>query len=124
MVLTNELMKLDEVPTEALVILAKLLHPFAPHLGEEAWEMLGRQPSIQPQAWPTYDPALCEQDEVEVPVQINGKVRDRISVPADLGKAELEQAAKAAPKVADQLSGQTIVKTIVIPGRMVNFVVK
>jgi leucyl-tRNA synthetase len=122
MVLTNELMKLDEVPTEALVILAKLLHPFAPHLGEEAWEMLGRQPSIQPQAWPTYDPALCEQDEVEVPVQINGKVRARITLSKDATEAQALAAAQTLPALAPYLEGKPLRKAIWVPNKILNLI--
>jgi leucyl-tRNA synthetase len=122
MVLTNELMKLDEVPAEALDILAKLLHPFAPHLGEEVWELLGHPPSIQYEAWPAYDPALCEQDEVEVPVQINGKVRARITLPKDATEAQALAAAQALPTLAAHLEGKTLRKTIWVPGKILNLI--
>ncbi len=94
MVLSNELLKLDKVPTEALEVLAKLLHPFAPHLGEEVWEMLGHRPSIQHEPWPAHDPALCEEDQVEVPIQINGKVRGRITLPKDATEDQALAAAR------------------------------
>ncbi|MBW1756356.1 MAG: leucine--tRNA ligase [Deltaproteobacteria bacterium] len=122
MVLTNELMKLDEVPTEALGVLAKLLHPFAPHLGEESWAMLGQPPSIQTQAWPSYDPALCEQDEVEVPVQINGKVRARITLPKDATEAQALTAAQTLPALAPHLKGKPLRKTIWVPNKILNLI--
>jgi leucyl-tRNA synthetase len=122
MVLTNELMKLDEVPTEALGVLAKLLHPFAPHLGEETWAMLGQPPSIQTQAWPSYDPALCEQDEVEVPVQINGKVRARITLPKDATEAQALTAAQTLPALAPHLKGKPLRKTIWVPNKILNLI--
>ena len=121
MALSNELTKLDPVPTDALEVLAKLLHPFAPHLGEEVWEMLGHRPSIQNQPWPTYDPALCEEDEVEVPVQINGKVRGRVTVPRDATEDQALAAARQA--LASQLEGKTLRKTIWVPGKILNLIV-
>jgi leucyl-tRNA synthetase len=121
MVLTNELMKLEQVPTEALDVLATLLHPFAPHLGEEVWERLGHPPSIQTQPWPTYDPALCEEDEVEVPVQINGKVRGRIQLPKDATEAQALAAAQEA--LPTQLEGKPLRKTIWVPNKILNLIV-
>jgi len=122
MVLSNELMKLEQVPTEALEVLAKLLHPFAPHLGEELWEMLDHSPSIQSQAWPEYDPALCEEDEVEVPVQINGKVRARITLPKDATEDQALEAARKAEVVAAQLAAKPLRKTIWVPNKILNLI--
>ena len=122
MVLTNELMKLDEVPIEALDVLAKLLHPFAPHLGEEVWEMLGHPPSIQREPWPTYDPALCEEDEIEVPVQINGRVRGRITLPKGATQEEALAAVRAASSLAGHLEGKTLRKTIWVPNKILNII--
>ena len=121
MVLSNELMKLDQVPAEALEVLAKLVHPFAPHLGEELWEMLGQAPSIQRAAWPTFDPALCEEDEVEVPVQINGKVRGRITLPKDASEDQALAAAREA--LASQLQDKPFRKTIWVPNKILNLIV-
>jgi len=121
MVLSNELTKLEAVPAEALEVLATLLHPFAPHLAEEIWEMLGHSPSIQNQPWPTYDPALCEEDEVEVPVQINGKVRGRITVPKQATEEQALSAARQA--LAGHLEGKTLRKTIWVPGKILNLIV-
>ena len=121
MVLTNELMKLDKVPTEPLEALAKLLHPFAPHLGEELWEMLGHVPSIQAQPWPIHDPALCEEDEIEVPVQINGKVRARITLPKDATEDQALAAAREA--LTTQLADKPLRKTIWVPNKILNLIV-
>jgi len=120
MVLSNELMKLEQVPSEALEVLAKLLHPFAPHLGEELWQMLGHGPSIQHQPWPKHDPALCEEDEVEVPVQINGKVRGRITLPKDASQEQALAAAKEA--LSGHLEGKTLRKTIWVPNKILNLI--
>jgi leucyl-tRNA synthetase len=122
MVLSNELMKLERVPSRPLEVLAQLLHPFAPHLGEELWEMLGRSPSIQREPWPAYDPALCEEDEVEVPVQINGKVRGRIKLPKTATEEQALAAAREAPGVSNHLQGKTLRKTIWVPGKILNLI--
>jgi leucyl-tRNA synthetase len=121
MVLSNELMKLEQVPIQALEVLARLVHPFAPHLGEEAWQMLGHAPSVQHEAWPDYDPALCEEDEVEIPVQINGKVRARITLPKDATKDQaLVLAQQALPS---QLEGKPPRKIIWVPNKILNLIV-
>ena len=123
MILTNELMKLDRAPVECLGVLAKLLHPFAPHLGEEMWEMLGRPPSIQCEPWPDYDPSLCEEDEVEVPVQVNGKVRARIVLARDATEAQALAAARQSPSLAAQLADKELRKVIWVPGKILNLIV-
>jgi leucyl-tRNA synthetase len=122
MVLSNELNKLDQVPAKSVETLAQLLHPFAPHLGEEVWEMLGNEPSIQAAAWPSFDPALCEQDEVEIPVQINGKVRARITLPKDADEKTALQAALSQEPIAQQLQGRQIRKTIWVPNKILNLI--
>jgi leucyl-tRNA synthetase len=104
--------------------LALLLSPFAPHLAEELWELLGHKDSIGKTAWPKADLAHLKEDSVELPVQINGKVRDRVVVPAGAEAAVIVAAAKAAPKIAEALKGAEIMKEIVIPGKMVSFVLK
>jgi leucyl-tRNA synthetase len=99
---------------------ARLLEPFAPHLAEELWEDLGHRDSCARAPWPAWEPALAIADQVEVPVQVNGKVRARVTVPKDADAAALEAAARTA--AASQLAGFTVKKVITIPGRMVNFV--
>jgi leucyl-tRNA synthetase len=124
MVLTNELMKRDPVPLRAVATLAQLLHPFAPHLAEEVWSTLGHAPSIQAVPWPEYDPALCEETEVEIPVQVNGKLRGRIRLPKDAAEDQAVAAAKADPKVAAHLEGKELKKTVWVPSKILNFIAK
>ncbi|MGM0578888.1 MAG: leucine--tRNA ligase [Myxococcota bacterium] len=123
MVLTNELMKTREVPRAALEALVALLHPFAPHITEEIWvERLGREPSLTEAAWPEFDPALCEEEQVEIVVQVNGKVRSRFEVPKDASKEDLEERGLADERVQKWTEGKTVRKVIVVPGRLVNIV--
>ncbi len=100
------------------------LAPFAAHLGEELWESLGHTGTIAYEPWPEYDAAALVEDEIEIPVQVLGKLRGRIKVPVAATPAEMESAAKANVDVAKFLEGKTIVKVIAVPKRMVNFVVK
>jgi leucyl-tRNA synthetase len=108
---------------ESLVNLVKLLAPFTPHLAEELWEMLGETGSVHQQWWPEYDPAALVVDEVEIVVQLNGRVRDRLSVPAGIGQAEMEQAVLAQQRVQELLRGKELVRAICVPGKLVNLVV-
>ncbi|MBI3863708.1 MAG: leucine--tRNA ligase [Planctomycetia bacterium] len=101
-----------------------LLAPFAPHLAEEAWELLGGSGTLAYEAWPTFDPALLVESEVEIAVQINGKVRGKIRVPSDADQSVVESAARADARIAEQLAGKQIVKIIYVPGRLLSFVVK
>jgi leucyl-tRNA synthetase len=102
---------------------ACILAPFAPHLCEELWSKLGAQGCISDASWPSYDAALLKDDTVEIPVQIMGKVRARISVPSEASAAELEKLALADGKVQELLAGKTVRKAIVVKGKLVNFVV-
>ena len=94
-----------------------------PHLAEELWEILGHEATLAYAPWPAFDPALLKDDEIEVPVQINGKLRGRILVPADADREALEAAARADEKILSLIDGKAIRKTIVVPGKLVNFVV-
>jgi leucyl-tRNA synthetase len=124
MALINELTRLEAVPRQVLKTLALLLSPYAPHLAEEVWEKLGNAPTAAAQPWPSFDPALCVDDTVEVPVQVGGKMRARLVVPKDTSPAELEKLALAEPAVQKWTEGKQIVKVIVVPGKMVSLVVK
>lgn len=124
MVLNNELHGLEAAPRESVEALVQLVHPFAPHFAEEVWERLGHAPSIQNAPWPKFDPELVVDDVVEVPVQINGKVRGRIQVAKDADEATAVAAAEAEADVASQLEGKTVVKRIWVPGRILNLIVK
>jgi leucyl-tRNA synthetase len=108
---------------EALTMLQLLLAPIAPFLSEELWRRLGGEGSVHDQPWPTADPALLVRDEVEVPVQVNGRLRGRVLVPAGTSAEDLEAAARAEESVQAHLTGE-IIKVIVVPDRMVNLVVR
>ena len=101
-----------------------LLNPFAPHIAEELWNALGHPGTLTFERWPSYDPALLVEDTIEVPVQINGKVRAKIIVPSDSDAKSLEAAARADETVQKNLEGKTVVKIVAVPGRLLNFVVK
>ena len=99
-----------------------LLAPFVPHLAEEFWHRLGNRTSVAHQSWPVFDPSLLVDDHVEIPVQILGKVRSRITVAADADQQTLEEAALADERICELLEGLTVRKMVVVPGRLVNIV--
>jgi leucyl-tRNA synthetase len=107
---------------EAINTLIILLSPFAPHLCEEMWHVCGHNDSICQQSWPKYDEAALVQDEVEIAIQVSGKVRERITVPTGTSREGLEEMALAQPKIQDLISGKKIIKIIVVPGKLVNIV--
>ncbi|GAA4436845.1 leucine--tRNA ligase [Bremerella cremea] len=121
---TNFFTKESTRPKQAMETFALMLSPLAPHLAEEFWQLLGHEKTLAYESWPQYVDSFTVDNEVEVPVQIMGKVRGRITVPADIKKDDLEALAKADPRVQELLEGKQIVKSIVVPGRLVNFVVK
>jgi len=100
----------------------RCLAPFAPHLAEEVWSLLGNEDCVSLASWPDVDEAMLKDDEVEIPVQVLGKVKARITVPADASNEDLEAAARADERIASLLEGKTVRKVIVVPGRLVNFV--
>jgi len=109
---------------QCLRILTLMLSPFAPYVSQELWAEMGNDGAILKQSWPAFDAELARESEVEVPVQVNGKLRARIQVAAGLDKGALEAAARSDEKVQALLAGSTIVKVIAVPDKMVNFVVK
>jgi len=121
---TNFFFKEAVRPKAAIEKFVLLLSPFAPHMAEELWEALGHTTTLAYEPWPTYDEAAIKEDTVEIPIQINGKLRGKIVVSAETDKTALEEAARNDAKIAELLAGKTVVKSIVVPGRMVNFVVK
>jgi len=124
MVFVNGLYDAGTPPRIAIETLVKLLSPFAPHLCEELWQLMGHAEELAWSAWPVGDPAKAEESAVEIAFQVNGKLRDTARVPKTATKEELLLLAKENPKVTKFLEGQTIVKEIVVPGKIVNLVVK
>jgi leucyl-tRNA synthetase len=112
------------VMREAIEALVRMLSPFAPHTCEELWEQLGHTDGLTHAAWPAFDAEVAKADEVVIPVQVNGKVRGRLTVAADATEQQLEQAALADAAVAAYTAGKTIVKVVVAKGRLVSIVVK
>jgi leucyl-tRNA synthetase len=110
-------------PKSAMETFTLLLAPMAPHLAEELWEILGHEQTLAYEPWPTYDPSLLKDDEIEIPVQVNGKLRGRVVVPADAEGEQIESAARDDEKIAVLLVGKTVRKVIVVPGKLVNFVI-
>jgi leucyl-tRNA synthetase len=121
---TNFFLKQDTRPKTAMEQFVLILSPMAPHICEELWSLLGHDDTLAYEAWPQYDEALIKEDTVEIPVQVNGKLRSKIRVSVDIDRSALEASARADEKTQQSLEGQTVVKVIVVPGRMVNFVVK
>ena len=113
----------DEAVGEALWTMCVLLAPFAPHIAEELHELFGGDGSVYATGWPTADAELMAKDEIEIPIQVNGKVRGKAVVPASADKDAILAAARADSIVAGYLEKGKIVKEIVVPGRLVNFVV-
>ena len=121
--LNNELTKLDgPTPTAVADPLVRMISPLVPHVAEELWSKLGNESSVVYAEFPTADPALLVDDEVEIPVQIKGKVRSRITIAADADEATMEAAALADPRIVELLDGAEVRKVIVIPGKLVNIV--
>ena len=120
----NDVEKFGSITKEEYKIYLMLLDPFAPHICEEIWESMGFGGMIVDQQWPKYDEAKCVDETVEIAVQITGKVRARINIPADATQEQAIEAAKADPTIAGLLEGKNVVKEIYVPGRLVNIVAK
>jgi leucyl-tRNA synthetase len=112
------------VVREAVEALILMLSPFAPHMSEELLERLGSEGGLSRASWPTFDPAVAKAEEIVVPVQVNGKVRSRLTVAAEASEAELERLALADPHVQNYTSGKTVKKVVVARGRLVSVVVQ
>jgi leucyl-tRNA synthetase len=128
MIYVNTFTTADRRPVTALRTLLILLNPFAPHLSEELWQRLGQRFSIfsgqvSQQPWPVWDDAYLIEDEVEIIVQVNGKLRDKIAVRKDLDNKALGELALAGPKVKESTAGKTVRKIVIVPNRVVNVVV-
>ncbi|NLY80005.1 MAG: leucine--tRNA ligase [Lysinibacillus sp.] len=124
MVFINDCYKAEVVPKEYAEGFVKMLSTIAPHIGEELWSILGHDGTITYEPWPKYDESKLVDDEVEVVVQVNGKVRTKLKVAKDVSKEQLEEIAKENDKVKEYIEGKQIVKVIAVPGKLVNIVVK
>ncbi len=121
---TNFFLKQDARPQTAMEQAVLLLSPLAPHMAEELWQILGHEKTLAYEPWPTYDPERIREETMEIPVQINGKLRGRVVVDVEASREQLETAAKQDSRIEELLSGKQIVKTVIVPGRLVNFVVR
>lgn len=121
---TNFMSHEDSRPKAVLQPFVLLLSPFAPHIAEELWDALGNGNTLAYEPWPIHDESLLVEDTIELPIQVNGKMRAKIQVPNGLDKAATQAAAEADEAVQKHLEGKNVVKVIAVPGRMVNFVAK
>jgi leucyl-tRNA synthetase len=121
---TNAATSWEPRPKSAMEQFTLLLAPFAPHIAEELWNVLGHEDSLARAPWPVFEASKIAEAEVEIPVQVNGKVRGKLRIPAEADRAAIQQQAESDPQVQSLLEGKTVVKVVVVPGRMVNFVVK
>jgi len=131
MELNNTMLKAKETPVhgtgawqEGIEALLLMLAPACPHVTEELWARTGKPYSIHLQSWPTWDPDVAAEESVTLPIQINGKVRDRIRVPVNVDEDTIRTMALATEGAQRHLSGKNVVKVILVPGRLVNIVVK
>jgi leucyl-tRNA synthetase len=128
MIFVNAFTNVDAIPLSAMRAFLVLLNPFAPHIASELWERLDAKFSdahgdITEQRWPTYDEQLLVEDETEIVIQINGKVRDRMTMPILATKEELASAALSNPKIQERIAGKTVRNVIVVPKKLVNVVI-
>ena len=124
MVFVNELYKVGTCPREYAEGFIKMISCITPHVGEEIWQLMGHEDTIAFESWPIYDEAKCVEDTVEIALQVNGKIRNRIEVAADITAADAIAAAKADERVAPVLTGMQVIKELYVPGKLVNLVVK
>lgn len=124
MVYVNHLSRLKEVPKAAAEALVLVLAPYAPHIAEELWSILGHSDCIANAQWPEFDAQKCEVARIKMAVQVVGKTRGTIEIDRNASDDDIVKAAQAIPAVAKQLDGKTIVKTIIVPGRIINFIAK
>ena len=123
MIFVNDAYKQETLPLEGMKHFVQMLSPIAPHIAEELWEKLGGAGSVSYVPWPTYDPAWTVDDEVEIVVQVNGKIVDRATVPADADESSLQELATSLEKVKEAMAGKQIRKVIAVKGKLVNIVV-
>ena len=124
MTLLNDIYDAGSITKKEFRDLLILLYPFAPHISEELYQVIGCEGVLSEQEWVTYDEALCVDDMIEIVVQINGKVKAKLEIPADAEKDDVLAQAAADAKIKEATAGKTIIKQIYVPKKLVNFVVK
>ena len=124
MILVNALYDEGGATRAEYEVLLQLLNPFVPHMTEELWQQMGHTDTLAYHEWPKYDEAKCVEQTIEIAVQVNGKVKARLNVAANIESADAIAAAKADPAVAEAIAGKTIAKEIYVKGRLVNIAVK
>ena len=124
MSLVNDFSKKGSVTKDEYKTLITLLNPVAPHMTEELWLTYGNGELLSLQPWPTFDEEKTVDDEIEIVVQINGKIKDKLMIPAGLDKDGTQEAAMNTDKIKGLIEGKNVVKVIAIPGKLVNIVVK
>ncbi len=123
MTFVNDATAASEVPKETVLLFLKVLAPYAPHIAEELWQRLGQKTLLAKESWPAFDPACCDDDQVVIVVQINGKKRDDIKVVRGMSKQDLEDLVMASPNVLRFLEGAVVKKFVIVPDRLVNVVI-
>jgi leucyl-tRNA synthetase len=123
MIFVNEFTKAEQRSHEAMTAFVQCLAPFAPHITEELWQILGHEGSVHHSHFPAFDEAKLVENEIEIVLQVSSKIRGKMVVPADADAAAIEELAKSDPNVQKHLDGKQIKKTIVVPGKLVNFIV-
>ncbi|WP_409341403.1 leucine--tRNA ligase [Paenibacillus sp. MBLB4367] len=123
MIFVNDAYKTEKLPRSAMKHFVQMLSPTAPHIAEELWERLGHAESVSYEPWPQYDEAWTVDNEVEIVVQVNGKIVERVAIPADMDEASMQELAQSLDKVKDAMAGKSVRKVIAVKGKLVNLVV-
>lgn len=123
MIFVNEAYKTEELPKSAMENFVQMLAPIAPHIAEELWEILGHKETLTYQSWPVYDEALTVENDVEIVIQVNGKIIERVNIPVDLDKEAMLKLAYEQEKIKEVIAGKNVRKEIVVPGKLINIVV-
>jgi leucyl-tRNA synthetase len=123
MIFVNDAYKAEQLPYDAMVQFVQLLSPIAPHIAEELWERLGQKTSLTYAPWPTFDETWIEENEVEIVVQVNGKIIERVAISREMEEAAMQELAQNLDKVQEAMAGKNIRKVIVVKGKLVNLVV-
>jgi leucyl-tRNA synthetase len=108
--------------SECVGVLLRLLAPFTPHMSEELWQQIGQEESVHLEPWPSYDPSQVAENMVTIPIQINGRVRDRLTLPAGSSQEEIAERARQTDRVSGELANKEITRTVAVVDKLVNFV--